>query len=216
MGKKKESHSYHHVSQTYLGQDIQQILKDSVDPTRAISSVWAKLFSRKFLLENGINFDERLAVGEDTQFVVEAVAHSRSVGYLNKSVYEYRRNKESTVWEFRSDYVKRILTTLNIMRETIVTWPNSEKFCDCYRNYILFHLLLIQVHYIFNPGVKWSETQRRAVFISTLDTPIFKNSLAKMDFKSFSAAKRISLLSLHCRLYWFSGQIAKIRQNQIN
>jgi glycosyltransferase involved in cell wall biosynthesis len=214
-GKSREKHFYREHSEVFVNGDICRILKEMVDPTNAISSVWAKLFSRRLLINNNICFDRQLSVGEDTQFVVRAVAHCTSLAYLHKVVYEYRRNSESAVWTFHSDYVGSVVATLQSMRNTISTWSNSYEFGSCYDNYVLFHLLLIQVHYLFNSDAPWSERERKQLYKRTIDLPIFTDSLKRTDFKMFSLPKRVSLFSLRCRWYWLSCIIAKIRQGQL-
>lgn len=72
------------------------------DTTKMFAGIWgmstAYFYRTEMLTRNKITFDEEILMGEDFAFVLECIAHSRRVCYLNQLVgYRYIMNEESLV-----------------------------------------------------------------------------------------------------------------------
>ena len=52
-------------------------------------SVWNFLFSRKFITKNGLHFHEGCRLGEDTEFVLKAIACASRVSCVDEMLYTY-------------------------------------------------------------------------------------------------------------------------------
>lgn len=60
-----------------------------------MGSIWAKIFSRSFLLENEVFFKEKLRNAEDREFMLRAVDKARYIQYYPIECYCYRFNESS-------------------------------------------------------------------------------------------------------------------------
>ena len=61
-------------------------------------------------------------------------------GYVDEMVYEYRRNADSVVRSFSNDYVRRTISAIETMRDTIRQFREiSDGTLD---DYTLFHLTI--------------------------------------------------------------------------
>lgn len=210
-----EHHRYQTESGVFEKKQLEAFRYDMLSPDKGLGLVWGKLFLRSFLIDNNIRFDSSIAVGEDTAFAFSAVLAAKKVGFIPQDVYRYYRNVGSAVTAFRSDYVDRIVASMNAMRKLIIQSNHPEFICEV-NDYVLFHLLLIQLHYLFHPQAPWTETERKAEYRSVLAMPIFAEPLRLGHFQRFGLAKRISLLTL--RQHWFMASrfIAWVRRLQIN
>lgn len=69
---------------------------DGKHPTKMMGAVWAKAFSRKFLMKNKLQFDEGLSQAEDIHFMFRALSLASNYYYLGKVSYIYYVNKLSS------------------------------------------------------------------------------------------------------------------------
>lgn len=209
---KIEHHGSAGKSRIAIGNDLNAFRRNVLNPESGVSLVWGKLFRRSFLLDHEIRFDTEMEVSEDTAFVFDASQHASTVGFISECVYLYKRNNSSTVSSFRLDYLSRILVAINKMSYRI---KNNETYTHVFRDYILFHLLLVQVHYLFNSSAPWNHRQRKRQYMNTLEEDVFKDAL-KDDFSDFSLSKRISLFALKYHLYYISLLISFVRHKQLH
>lgn len=210
-----EHHIYQPESVLFEREKLEELRYDILSPDQGLGLVWGKLFLRSFLIDNSILFDSSVAVGEDTAFVFSAALAAKRVGSIPQDVYRYYRNMGSAVTAFRSDYVDRIVTSMRAMRKLIIQ-SNHPEYISGLNDYVLFHLLLIQLHYLFHPQAPWTEAERKAEYRRVLAMTVFAEPLRLGGFQRFGLAKRISLSTL--RHHWFlaSRFIAWIRRLQIN
>lgn len=211
-----EHHSYREVDEIFKDESLRVFQRDVLCPDKGVSLVWGKLFRRSFIVENDIHFDREMEVSEDTAFVLDACSRARIIGFTPSVVYRYIRNDSSTVSSYRSDYEERILKSIGRMQDHVKGAPGSNLYKESFDSYVLFHLLLVQLHYLFNQSAPWSGKQRREQYKETLNRKVFHDALELSDYKDFSFAKRVSLYALKFHLYQFSWFISFIRRIQLS
>lgn len=189
--------------------------RDVLNPGTTAGSAWAKLYRLRGAAWQIPRFDESIAVGEDTEFVFRCLLSTERVGYLHRCVYLYQRNAASAVRRWRADYVDRIVSSLNVMRADVERLPDAARYRSALVTYEMFHLLLILVHYLFNPSAPWNGEERRRAYAAVLGIPIFFDGLRHFDPRDFSLARRVALISLKYRVYPLSLLIGYVRQRQM-
>ena len=70
---------------------------------------WAKLFKKKFLLENKIFFNKKCIIGQDRVFNYKAFSNTQKISYYNLHFYNYVVNESSATQRFRLGYLPTIL-----------------------------------------------------------------------------------------------------------
>lgn len=211
-----EHHAYHKEYCVFEDLRLEQFRRDILKPDLGVSLVWGKLFRRTLIVDNAIKFDTEMVVSEDTVFVFDVVNHAETIGFVPDTVYRYRRNDSSAVSNFRADYEERILHSIERMRRHIHYLSNNEYYENNFSSYVLFHLLLIQVHYLFNPDAPWDNLQRMSLYKKTLHHAIFRDALYNNNLEDFSLAKKISIYALKMEWYRVSRFISYIRQKQLS
>lgn len=214
LGKMSEKHEYLQNNVVMRGQDVAKFRHDVLSPQTNAGLVWGKIYKKELLETFQIRFNEKLAMAEDSDFVFRFVGYAHVLGFCHKDVYVYRRNANSAVRAFRSDYVTRIEASMEAMREQIDGIPDKETYDSAFQSYVAFHLLLILVNYIFNPKAPWNDKERQVEYDTILDKSVFDECLHKVKIKDFSLTRKISLLSLKYRVYWLSQLIGCFRQRQ--
>ena len=101
------------------------------------------------------------------------------------------------------------------MREHVKRCAGYTRFTGPFRTYVLYHLLLTDVHFVFNSNAPWNNRQRRAVFSDVLSAPMFHSAMTGTAPASFNIAKKITFLALKLRLYGVNKAIAMVRMKQI-
>lgn len=61
------------------------------------SSVWRQFWTRKFLLENEIKFDDRLSSCEDAPFTVQAILRGNRMMIVNEKFHVYRKHEGTLI-----------------------------------------------------------------------------------------------------------------------
>lgn len=215
LGKMSEKHEYLQNNMVMRGQDVAKFRHDVLSPQTNAGLVWGKIYKKELLETFQIRFNEKLAMAEDSDFVFRFAGYAQVFGFCHKDVYVYRRNANSAVRAFRSDYVTRIETSMEAMREQIDGIPDKETYNSAFQSYVAFHLLLILVNYIFNPKAPWTDKERQVEYDTILDKSVFDECLHKVKIKDFSLTRKISLLSLKYRAYRLSQLIGYFRQRQL-
>lgn len=81
-----------------------------VSPFSFPMCVWNKLYKRKFLTENGIDFAERLDF-EDHKVIFGALFHAKRIFFIREKLYVYRYNRKGSIL---SDNNKRLMDRMKM------------------------------------------------------------------------------------------------------
>lgn len=79
--------------------------------------LWNKLFVRKKMEAAGCRFQEGLTWGEDFAFVMDYLAVTERVAFMEDALYDYRRSAGSTSFRQVADCVKRPMYNIRIKRD---------------------------------------------------------------------------------------------------
>lgn len=101
------------------------LLKDGL-----LNWVFGKFYSRSFLLNNKLYFDESMKTGEDYCFNLNVLAHTLSIGYINKILYIYNYDPNSDFLrkvKFPLICLKNAVTLYNLRLGVLNRMKNKEK-----------------------------------------------------------------------------------------
>lgn len=213
---KHETHEYCNGDTIFEESSLARVQVDSIRPQRGISLVWGRIYRREIIVKNKLSFRTDVHFGEDALFNFLFFQHSQKIGYMDSLVYEYCRNSASTVRSFSSDYLIRMEESLKAMREELADCINLPEFASAYNDYVLFHLSVLIVNYVFNPDSQWERREREEIFTKILTTPVFADALGKFSLRNsgFSVTRTIALFAMKHRLYWGCQGIAYVRHKQ--
>lgn len=199
----------------YAGeQGLSDFMAATLEVDRGVALAWSKIYDRGFILQSGVRFDPALSVDEDTLFVLDAVAKADAIGFNPVDMYAYQRHEESQVMTFREDYAQSVRIALNKMKEHVDRF-GDRKVQEAYLQHVVFYVLLLMLHYVFNAANGWSTKERRAAFKRILDDPMYAYAIRHAHLESFGIGKRISVFALRLRSYGLMKRICAIRDRQL-
>lgn len=217
---KKQMHNHTELcrlstgEQEFIGQQsINHFLRSILLPDYGTGTSWAKIYNRSFLLNKNVRF-EPIVPMEDTVFMFDAAVNADRIGFAPVPCYIYHRNGESLVTSFNPEYEKRITFCLNAFKRRVLNY-NNQAISNAFNDYVIFYLMLIMLHFVFNPNNKLAKTERRKYFKTILNKSLYVNALRQGRFRDFSIPKRISCFALKHRLYLPMRAICAFRNHQL-
>jgi len=173
-------------------------------------TVWAKLFSVKYLRLHKLQFKKQLVNGVDQEFMVRFALTRPSVAIIPDDVYLYKYNTNSVVRKYDPRYSGKVLNTVN---EIELDLKHEKAIVESvYQLYLCDRILLCLMNYVFNPAANISFSERREHYRELLDNSKYSNALRKANFSELDLPRRIVLQC--CRMRWFAPVwlITRLRQ----
>lgn len=101
---------------------------------------WAKLYRRKFLVDNGLTFEFGLKRMQDVIFNIHAVTSSQCILYENLFLYHYRINQGSSTVKYNPDIFTIFSKVLSLMYEFAEQENTLEYFEAIYLKTVLLFI----------------------------------------------------------------------------
>lgn len=212
---RRERRDYPGALGKMTAEEIDRLRHDVLEPSKNIGLAWGKLYRRTFIENNRLRFNNTLSVAEDTDFVFRCLQKAKGVLNTNDCIYLYRRVEFSATTGWKEDYPNRILDSMCTMKQQIDSLDDGGSYRVVFADYVVFHLMLILVHYLSNARAPWSLRRRREEFTKTLGVDLFSWALEHCTPNAFSLSKRCALLCLQHRLFLPCMLIGAVRQYQI-
>lgn len=187
----------------------QEFLKNVLNVQNCFGFSWSKLY-KKSLFSTNIRFNKDVSIAEDALIQIDLCKKTERIFYVALPLYYYRFNDNSTVREFKTNYVDIIAKSMTEAQRSLDSASFSYNKKDFY-NYIAYHVLLILVNYCCHP-----ENPDRGVSCikATAEIPIFKEAILRSDYRDLSSTRKITLFTLKKKLYYLSYLIGAYRQMQ--
>ena len=128
------------------------------------NSPWAKLYSKKFLVENNLHFNENFKYGEDILFNFICVNYIKKIGIVKECDYNYRIRNDAIT----SSSLEKIVEYKNNLLKEMISLAHVYKDKEQYINNI----------YIYNYF-----SSKSALLTSKCDIKVFK--FLKKDFNNY-------------------------------
>ena len=108
-----------------------------------IKACWGKIYSRKLLEENKIEFNKNLKIHEDTVFNLEVLQKSKKILFLDEYLYYYRKNETSITNRYCPNKIQEnqlVIEEINKLlkeEEPTVQAAKDYLFFELFCNYII-------------------------------------------------------------------------------
>ncbi|MFR7590524.1 MAG: glycosyltransferase family 2 protein [Longibaculum sp.] len=98
-----------------------------------LQTPWSKIYSRNFIEENNIKFDETIIHGEDALYNIECILKAKNIFTLSDSVYKYRICGSSATHNFNCYFLDSNICYLEKLKKLL---ESSDEFmkneiCEC-------------------------------------------------------------------------------------
>ena len=189
---------------------IASIFRDGNTKYHYVDTPWAKLYNRKFLLENKIRFNEDLKMAEDGLFNFEAFMKAKEIKYLDKPTYFYRKNDESVCHKcnyFIIDNYKKVFDYYEKLFKS-----TDIDFFDDYNYFVYRQVRNIVERYIFNKQNKKSQKELKKEMKDFLNYPICSNAVKKVKRRNMNNKNKIMHAVIKTRNYYLIKILFKLKE----
>lgn len=177
-----------------------------------MGSIWSKIFSRNFLIENKIFFKNKLRNAEDREFMLRAIDKAKSIQYYPIESYKYRFN-ESSVSHLNS---KRAYESyMEFYNEVKIFFEknNYDKSIKKHLEYGIINELLPLT--IFHKDNKQKLRDIKKEFLNIYSNFNMKQALEIMEYKDIKSLKgKIKLFLYKHKMMIFLRKFFLHRQNK--
>ena len=94
--------------------DPEYYLKAWAEQKMKFWSVWNFIFKKDFINKINLYFNEQCKLGEDTEFVLKAIAAAKKISFIKKNLYIYVHHSGMTSMKYRKD--RKIFESLSLSR----------------------------------------------------------------------------------------------------
>ncbi len=182
---------------------IASIFRDGDTKYHYVDTPWAKLYNRKFLLDNEIRFKEDLKMAEDGLFNFEAFMKAKEIKYLHKPTYFYRKNDESVCHKcnyFIIDNYKKVFDYYEKLFKLI-----DIDFSDDYNYFIYRQIRNIIQRYFFNKKNVKSKKELKTEFKELYKYTSCENALKALKIKNLNNKNKVMYLIIKTESYFIEG-----------
>lgn len=137
-----------------------------------VSVVWAKLYSKEFIIKNKLKFKEKIKRMPDTIFNIKAFEKAKNIVHCNEYIYHYRKNENSITHSYYDSMINDINIFLEEVEKYIKEYKKDERFLQTYYIAILTKI----INFIEIAGNYKNITQNKDI-IKAIE--VFKNKYNK-------------------------------------
>ena len=183
---------------------INDHLKDFFEVGTIKNVIWNKVFSRKYLVENNIYFDNS-RINEDAVFVFKNLVNTNDIVLLNANLYcHISDNIYSYTNQLSTDHFNSTINNLQIINKLLIEkklFKNYYKSFQIYSSRMLFYILFLAA----------LKTKIKSEFI-LLTEVVYKSSEWEKIKKTYAYSIKITFIYLLVRnkhLLWFVSFLLK-------
>lgn len=174
-----------------------------------LPSIWSKIYSRKFLIENNIKFDEKLINGEDMIFNINCLFASSKYSFDNNSIYKYRINLQSATHVFNAKFINSDKHFHDVLKDIFNKDNTIDDLLKQKISNFLFQGARINIAY------RLSLSNDYKVFYKNKDI-IKLYGHKNIDYKKFNFKERVILILLNMRLYYLVFLLFNLKRKNTN
>lgn len=170
------------------------------DSSFMFGSIWAKIFSRKYLDKHHIRFKTELRKAQDRRFMLDVIYNSQNIFYLPIYSYKYKINNNSICHKMNYnmiDYYGRLY-------KSIIEFKNEtqleEKVFKLVEYYIINEVLPLSIFHLEN---KKSYFLKRKEFINLYKSYSLDNKIKQISYSEMPSIQSKLKLCLYKNKYVF-------------
>lgn len=177
-------------------------------------SIWAKVFSKKFLNKNDIRFIPELRKAQDRRFMLEVIYKSKRILYYPIFAYKYRANEKSITHKINYKMIDYYYFLYKEMEKFCVIY-NIEGYCSKFLQYnIVNELVLLTVFHINN---KKHYREIKKEYKQIYQQFKLKESLTNIKIKDIPSTKgKIKLFLYKMNWIYLLNKLFRIQQRKKN
>lgn len=200
----------------FVGDECKILQVKMLDYSSHISTAYAKLINRNFLLKSGIMHDEKLRQGaEGIDFNLHLFEKVNKAVFINRLFYHYVFNGESISVKHDEKNHYYVIRCFQKIRTFIDKSDNKENLLKKYYQRLIYVLIAIAINGYFSPVNKESYKEKVEKYIKILDLEIFQEAIEKANINNLSLERKITIELIKKRWFVLVNIIAYLRYKQL-
>ena len=210
-----EYRKYFQNGKVYEGTECAYFQEMALNFDSHISTAYAKLIRRDFLLKNNISHDGKLRQGwEGIEFCVRLFGAAKKILFLEEWWYHYTYNPQSISNVRGEKNNAYVLGCIEKISSEIKAYPNKDELEKWLNNRIMYLVVATAISGYFNPANQESYAIRKKQFDKFLDTPTIKKAFCNYENRTLSTQRKIVIFCAKTRLYFILELLGKLRMAQ--
>lgn len=210
-----EYRKYFQNGKVYEGAECAYFQEMTLNFDSHISTAYAKLIKRDFLITNGISHDGNLRQGwEGIEFCVRLFGAANRILFLEEWWYHYTYNPQSISnvrGEKNNAYVLGCIDKINA---EIGEYSNKDELEKWLNNRIMYLVVATAISGYFNPANQEVYSIRKKQFDKFLDVSIIKKAFYNYESRTLSVQRKFVIFCAKRRLYFILELLGKVRMIQ--
>lgn len=200
---------------TYINNECKELQENILNFNSNISTAYAKLISREFLLENKIIHDESLRQGaEGIEFNMRLFEKLENVVFINKPFYHYIYNDKSISANSSEENNYYVIKCFEKIKKLIYESKNREKLLECFYNRMVYVIITTSISGYFNPCNCDSYNIRVKNYKKYLSNALVKETFENASLKDVSFLRKVIFKLIVNKRFFVINTISLIRNRQ--
>lgn len=200
----------------YIGDECRELQEHILDFNSNISTAYAKLISRKFLLDNKIIHDESLRQGaEGIEFNIRLFDKVKNAVFINNPFYHYIYNDKSISANCSEKNNEYVIKCFGKIKQFIFESQNKDKLLRCFYNRMVYVIITTAISGYFNPDNYEPYKIKVKKYKKYLSQPLIKETFNNADLNGLSFSRKIAFKLISNNMFFIINFMAIIRKNKI-
>ncbi len=196
----------------YTGVEIEDIrVKMLENPTRYMQ-VWAKLLSRELIISNNLEFNTKIRLAEDSDFILRYSRFCKKIVLSPSCIYEYSLNPVSTMRIFDAQKEKDYIYAMNESAKYID--KESSRIQNAFDKYVLMHMNILLVRETFSVLNGKSYTTKFKDMKKVLQFEIFNQVVKRTKISECTSLRMLPIFFVKIHLLHLASSVYLIRAKQ--
>ena len=183
---------------------LQTINKDSANykpEFKVIGTTWAKIYRTEFLKNNNLLFNKELTRAEDHVFLLNCLSFNPNVRYIKKSLYNYRRQEQSTVNKYTPNVYRKFQKTIAILNELCIIKEGNKNIKNAVNARVIMNISSILANDSLHKDNNDSLKSRINSFREVMKEEPFKYAIQNVNLTNLNRKGVILALLLRTKQY---------------
>ena len=185
----------------YRGKECAEVQCKVLRSHENIADAWAKLFRHSFVVEHHLLHNEKLLTGaEGAEFVLRVLDVVDVLTFVEKPLYHYIYNAESTVAKQTDKSIENIFSAFEAMFRFLQTSDNKEELERLFHIRMAYITVSTAISGYFHPDREEGYWKRRAKMKEYLNRPIVRKALSTVSLNDMTPLRGAAffMLRFHC------------------
>lgn len=201
-------------------QNIEKGISKYYPPETNISVPWAKIYNKKFIEKNCLEFVPNVIRMPDAIFNMYAFEKANKIYKVNDYFYHYNKNEFSICQRYSKDTIKYYETYFDFVKKYIEEFDKEKEFQELLDIKIVTSIDIYMYNYFFHKDNTKKNKKIRKEFIELLNKPLYVNAMrnAKKEYLSvyqrmimhFAKNKNLSGLKIINKVKYVIKDISKL------